>query len=96
MEQIINNIAAGITAILAILFWVYRDNLTQLRKDHTELRLQLADEKKEYERKHEKLDAEIRSLENDKFNTIMIELGKISTQITTINREISELKKQKS
>lgn len=95
MEQTINNLTTAAVAILGILFWIYRDNLSQSRKDTADLRKQIKEDKHEYERKFEKLDAEIRSLENDKFNVIMVELGKISTQIATINNEISDLKNKK-
>lgn len=96
MEQIINNVTTAAVFIMGILFWVYRDNLIQIRKNYGELRLQIAEEKKEYERKIEKLDAEIRVLENDKFNVIMVELGKISEQIININKDIADIKKQQN
>lgn len=93
MEQILNIAGLGLSLILSILVWVYRDNLAQLRERQNTIEKKFADDKKELERKIEKLDSEVRVIENEKFSKIMEELAKINTRIAVIEEIISKDKK---
>jgi len=82
--ELILSIAGGVLSLLAIILvglvaFIYKDTTNQLRA-------RILDN----ERKLEKLDTEVRLLENEKFNVIMVELAEIRKDISAIQEKLSK------
>ena len=107
MEPILSIIAGILILIIgvvvALLAWIFLDTKSKVAADLVAIRaeakaeitavhVEAKENVKELNRKYEKLDSELRSLENEKFNVIMIELGKMGEVVTVIQRDIQELK----
>ena len=107
MEPILSIIAGILILIIGVvvtlLAWIFLDTKSKVtadlvairaeaRAEITSVHVEAKENVKELNRKYEKLDSELRSLENEKFNVIMIELGKMGEVVTVIQRDIQELK----
>jgi cbb3-type cytochrome oxidase subunit 3 len=74
--------------LIAVLGWLFLDNRKKLNDDLARIELQLADER----RQREKLEAQLRELENEKFSQIMNALADLNTKVAVIQTEITEIK----
>jgi len=74
--------------LIALLGWLFLDNRKKINDDLARIERQLADER----RQREKLEAQLRELENEKFSQIMNALADLNTKVAVIQTEITEIK----